>query len=177
MSTVTVIRAVDCLAVPWKNGGGTTLEIAVFPPGASMDDFLWRLSMAKVTAPGSFSLFPGINRTLAVLEGTLALSGKGIDAQLDSRSAPAEFDGGIAVYGQPVGRPVLDLNAMARRSHHAVRMSRLTLGMQTPSAGFLVALAPQTVSSHQLDTHDCVKYAEPILAGGPAIIVTFTGRI
>ena len=53
----------------WKNGGGETAEIAVSPPGAALDAFDWRLSMAKVETDGPFSAFPGIDRTLAILEG------------------------------------------------------------------------------------------------------------
>ena len=50
--------------MPWKNGGGETAEIAVSPPGAALDDFDWRLSMARVETDGPFSAFPGIDRTL-----------------------------------------------------------------------------------------------------------------
>eukprot|EP01042_Synura_sphagnicola_P007286 gene7286-9332_t len=43
-----IIRATDCLVMPWKNGGGTTTEMAVAPEGASLNDFDWRISMAHV---------------------------------------------------------------------------------------------------------------------------------
>ena len=52
--------------VSWKNGGGSTTEIAVFPPDAGFDDFDWRVSLATVAADGPFSAFPGIERTLAM---------------------------------------------------------------------------------------------------------------
>jgi environmental stress-induced protein Ves len=63
-----ILRASTHKAMPWKNGGGETAEIAVFPEGASMQDFGWRVSMAKVTENGPFSLFPDIDRTLSILE-------------------------------------------------------------------------------------------------------------
>ena len=45
--TLRVIRAAECQTMPWKNGGGETTEIAVFPSGAGLDDFEWRISMAS----------------------------------------------------------------------------------------------------------------------------------
>ncbi|MFN9927385.1 MAG: HutD family protein, partial [Phenylobacterium sp.] len=62
--TFTLLRAADRLAVPWKNGGGITRELAVWPPGASFDDFVWRVSMAEVHQDGPFSSFPGVDRIL-----------------------------------------------------------------------------------------------------------------
>ncbi len=62
-------RAHDHKRMPWKNGGGETVEIAVFPPGAGVDDFDWRISMATVASDGPFSIFPGIDRTLSILDG------------------------------------------------------------------------------------------------------------
>src|ERR1700720_3517473 len=64
-----IVRASDCLTTPWKNGGGSTTEIAAAPEGASLDIFDWRISMARVASDGPFSDFPGIDRTLAVVSG------------------------------------------------------------------------------------------------------------
>ena len=40
------LTAKDYRIMPWKNGGGTTTEIAVFPAGASLETFEWRFSPA-----------------------------------------------------------------------------------------------------------------------------------
>ncbi|MGO6905167.1 HutD family protein, partial [Rhizobium ruizarguesonis] len=64
-----ILRAGDYKRMPWKNGKGETVEIAVFPPDASINDFDWRVSMATVAEDGPFSIFPGIDRTLAILDG------------------------------------------------------------------------------------------------------------
>jgi environmental stress-induced protein Ves len=66
---VKIVRASECRTTAWKNGGGSTTEIAVAPPGASLDDFDWRISMARVASDGPFSEFPGIDRTLAIVKG------------------------------------------------------------------------------------------------------------
>jgi environmental stress-induced protein Ves len=55
----------------WKNGGGTTREIAIHPQGSELEkhDFLWRLSSAQVSKPGPFSIFPDCRRLLTVIDG------------------------------------------------------------------------------------------------------------
>ena len=60
--------------------GGTTTELAMFPPCASYTarDFAWRLSTAVVTAPEStFTSLPGYHRLLMVLEGKMKLEHAG----------------------------------------------------------------------------------------------------
>ncbi len=65
-----ILRAADHKRMPWKNGGGETVEIAVAPQDAALGDFDWRISMATVAADGPFSIFPGIDRTLSILSGS-----------------------------------------------------------------------------------------------------------
>ena len=43
--------------MPWKNGLGSTLEVAR-SHGEGLDDFDWRISIADVKNEGSFSYFP-----------------------------------------------------------------------------------------------------------------------
>lgn len=123
-----VIRASDCRVMPWKNGGGTTTEIAVSPEGASLSDFDWRISMAHVGADGPFSSFPGIDRTLSVLNGggiRLVFS-DGECVALNRRTEPFAFAADRAVTGQLVAGPIDDLNVMSRRrrwSHDVRRLS------------------------------------------------------
>ena len=69
MSDPRLVGSSDLVRVPWKNGGGTTAEVAVHPPGAGLDDFDWRISMADVAVDGPFSRFPGVDRTLVLAEG------------------------------------------------------------------------------------------------------------
>lgn len=168
-----VIRARDCPPVAWKNGGGTTQEIAVFPPGADMDGFLWRLSMARVKVAGAFSTFAGIDRTLAVLEGRLLLDGGDWQADLTPGSAPLPFAGDQPVTGQPVGGSVLDLNAMARRGRYAIAMDRLEKGDTAQAGAFVIALEPQHLGDAALDRHDCVQLDGPQSVTGSAIAVRF----
>src|ERR1700685_2967807 len=83
-------------AVPWKNGGGLTREVAAAPEGAALANFDWRVSNPEVRIPGPFSIFPGVQRTLCVLEGRLALEVEGTrPVQLAADSAPYVFSGDV----------------------------------------------------------------------------------
>lgn len=57
--SLTRLLAANHRRMPWKNGRGETTEIAVWPEGAGLQDFGWRLSMAGVSEHGAFSAFPG----------------------------------------------------------------------------------------------------------------------
>ena len=120
--------------MPWKNGGGVTHEIAADPPGASLDDFAWRISMAEVAADGPFSRFEGIDRTLCLLDGAgIVLVSPDWAATIDLAATPFAFAGEAAVDGRLIDGPILDLNVMSRRDaarHHVTRMmvaGRITL--------------------------------------------------
>jgi len=106
-------------ATPWKNGGGVTREIACWPPGAGMDDFQWRLSIATIAASGPFSPFPGVDRIIALLDGPgvrLATSDSAIDHVLNRPLEPFSFPGEAAIHGTVLGDASSDFNVMTRRS-------------------------------------------------------------
>ena len=89
-----VIRNEDLVRVPWKNGGGTTAEVAAFPEGSGFNTFGWRISMADVASDGPFSVFPEIDRTLIVVEGEgIELDVEGIAYPLDKTSPKLSFSG------------------------------------------------------------------------------------
>jgi environmental stress-induced protein Ves len=125
-----ILRASTHKAMPWKNDGGETAEIAVFPEGASMQDFGWRVSMAKVTENGPFSLFPNIDRTLSILEGhSLTLTINDAEAEvLTKESDPFAFAADIPVSSTLPDGEIRDLNVMTRRGgfvHSVTRIARL----------------------------------------------------
>ncbi|RQZ07464.1 HutD family protein [Burkholderia sp. Bp9031] len=113
-----MIRSADLVASPWKNGGGVTREIGAFPPGAALDTFAWRVSVADVGAAGPFSRFDGIDRTLVLLSGagmTLAEAG-GAKHVLDVPLARADFAGETAIDATLHDGATRDFNLMTRRS-------------------------------------------------------------
>lgn len=104
--------------VPWKNGGGTTREIAVWPPGADMDAFAWRISVADIAADGPFSAFPGIDRQIVLIDGAgvyLQARDGAFQHKLTRVGEPFAFSGDSAVHATLVDGPTRDFNVMTRR--------------------------------------------------------------
>ncbi|GLX79868.1 hypothetical protein tinsulaeT_32080 [Thalassotalea insulae] len=107
------------ITTPWKNGLGETTELAI-NQGASLTNFDWRISMAKVTQDGVFSDFSGYFRQL------ILIAGNGINLQHKSPGSEraigkdklthvldiAEFDGGNQTFGELINGEIIDLNVI-----------------------------------------------------------------
>lgn len=121
-----VCRTDGYKVMPWKNGGGSTTEIAIAPEGASLDGFDWRLSMARIERDGPFSSFPGIDRTLTLLDGPrveLAVNG---DRHVLTPAVPSvRFAGEDSVAAAVPGGPINDFNVMTRRARCSHRFERI----------------------------------------------------
>jgi uncharacterized protein len=132
-----LIRFADLAPKPWKNGGGTTTEIAVSPEGADFEDFDWRLSIADVASDGPFSLFPNIDRTLTVIEGkglAMTIDG-GEPLTLTPSSSPLSFPGDVPVEAHLVRGAIRDFNVMTRRGRVRHAVSRHNLADDSLSLG------------------------------------------
>lgn len=117
---------------PWKNGGGQTAEIAVSPAGADFAGFDWRISTAIVASDGPFSLFPDVDRVLAVLEGgPMRLDIAGQSHVLTADSLALAFPGDVPSAAELTEGPILDFNVMTRRPLKA----EVTRGPFSPPAG------------------------------------------
>jgi environmental stress-induced protein Ves len=128
-STLKILRNKDYRRMPWKNGGGETVEIAVFPEGAALADFDWRVSMATVASDGPFSVFSGIDRTLSILDGegmTLFIEDRA-PMTLTRASEPLPFPADAATSATLVNGAITDLNVMTRRGVLSHRVERLTI--------------------------------------------------
>jgi len=118
-----VLLADSHVRMPWKNGGGETTEVAIAPAGASLEDFAWRISMAKVPNSASFSTFAGVDRTLAVLDGEMIVHVENsADVRMCARSKPYSFPGDVPTRAT-VLKPVVDLNIMTRRGVCSVNLT------------------------------------------------------
>ncbi len=118
-----ILRRSEYKVMAWKNGGGITTEIAVFPPGSGLDGepFQWRVSIAEVADDGGFSTFNGYDRYIMLLEGNgMQLEAAGTTVlDLTSPYQPQSFSGDQAMYGKLRAGPVRDFNLMvARKSGH-----------------------------------------------------------
>lgn len=128
-SSPVLLKPSDYRRMPWKNGLGETIEIAVFPPDAGIGDFDWRISMATVASDGPFSLFPGVERTLSVLSGDgLTLHrADGTKQALGIDSTPYAFPADEQVSATLVDSAITDLNVMTRRGRFDHGVERLHL--------------------------------------------------
>jgi environmental stress-induced protein Ves len=128
-----IIRASEYRRMPWKNGGGETVEVAVSPAGAALDAFEWRVSMAHVATSGPFSRFPGVDRTLAVLAGNgvrLRVGGRAAVA-LGRDAPPFAFSGDDLAEVELIDGAIDDINVMTRRASHRHRLGRSTATSST----------------------------------------------
>lgn len=112
-----LIPASSLVPVPWKNGGGVTRQVAIYPEGASLDSFAWRISAALVEQAGPFSIFKGIDRFIAVTHG---VSMTLVDAADQSRRTLLRgqvfaFSGETAFNSELSAGPVQDFNLMVQR--------------------------------------------------------------
>lgn len=182
----TLIRAADLVASPWKNGGGVTREIGAFPPGAALDAFAWRVSVADVGTAGPFSRFDGIDRTLVLLSGvgmTLAEAG-GAHHVLDVPLARADFAGEAAIDATLHDGATRDFNLMTRRSaargtldvwragaHHVAPADTVLLFCATGAVGVAI-----DGTHHALEDMDTLRLDGPqrafdvVVSGGGALL-------
>lgn len=169
----THVRPAEGRVMPWRNGGGTTLELAVEPPGGSLDTgFGWRLSSAEVASSGSFSAFPGLLRWLVLLEGGgLQLDLGPLGQQTLGR--PLEglwFSGAQPVTATLSAGPVVDLNLMVDPRRWRARGGCLSLSgpsrLALSAATTLVLVGGGTLWVHPLGLHLGRRHLLRIEGGG-----------
>ena len=133
-------RIAQATPVRWKNGGGVTRDLLLWPPGAGVDNWQLRISVAEVVRSGPFSAYPGVARWFSVLQGdgvVLTLNGQTQTQTqaptqthtLTADSPPLHFDGAAAPGCTLLGGPTLDLNLMARQDAGRAEMARAVAGI------------------------------------------------
>jgi len=167
---VQVLSARARAARPWRNGGGVTRDIVLFPAGAGDETFLWRASLATIGGAGPFSAWPGVDRTLMLLEGELVVA---VDDEAERRLCPGDagiaFAGEAAVAARPIGGECTVLNIMARRGQAQARLERWTAGRPSDADQLLLlAAAAMTIRLGgrpvSLERHDAVLLDPPEIA-------------
>jgi environmental stress-induced protein Ves len=117
MNTIQIIQADEQPPQPWRNGGGQTRELLVWP---TPTNWQLRISRADIAASGPFSAFAGVQRWFVVLSGNGVVlhmptgNGHALDHHLLPGHAPLRFDGGLAPGCTLLAGPTQDLNLMAR---------------------------------------------------------------
>jgi hypothetical protein len=125
----------------WKNGAGRTKEIASFPANASLDDFIWRLSVAEIEQPSAYSLFPQIDRTQVIISGaSLRLHNPtGLKKRLIAYQ-PFSFAGEQQWFAEPEGACQM-LNVMTSRLHAQSELALISGDVQCMGDGSHLVLA------------------------------------
>jgi environmental stress-induced protein Ves len=143
-----IVRAASQQRERWRNGGGWTRAIARGRIDgtalAGEDDWDWRLSIADIEANGPFSVFPGVDRVLVLLEGAgieLAFS-SGDRSLLAQPLAQIAFAGERVVHCALLAGPTRDFNLMWRRQRMRAELSPVDLG-----AGALALAAPTRLTA------------------------------
>lgn len=122
----------------WRNGNGTTFQIAISPEGAALTDFDWRFSIAEIEQDCDFSAFDGYDRTLVLLEGQglfLKDQEAGPDSKeihLDAAHPMLSFRGETALRCHLAKGRTVDFNVMTKRGilGHRVEIVRHLSGQK-----------------------------------------------
>lgn len=164
-----VVRLADIPATPWRNGGGVTRELAMWPDAG---DWAWRMSVADVDKSGPFSKFEGIERWFAVLEGAgVQLDVAGVPHRVTTVDAPLFFDGGAETGCELIDGKTRDFNLMVRRGNAPSRMVRV-------EGHFSETLhAIKTIAVYASQSRATVLFDEEVLQLEPASLAwrTVTG--
>ena len=175
---VRIIRHADYPTRPWKNGGGTTRDIAVSPPGASLDDFDWRLSLAQVDRDGPFSRFDNVDRTLVLLSGAMTLHEQGRRIDL-VRHEPVMFEGERVVEATVPDGATLDFNVMTRRgrTRHSVRRESFSKQVRLATAAGKTLAVFALDDGLTLDSEQLHRYDTAIIAASQVALAAATGVV
>ena len=114
-ATLAQVQRITAACVPaqaWRNGGGQTRELLVWP---AQGDWQLRISRADIDRDGPFSAFPQVERWFAVLRGRgVALAFQDGERTLRAEDDALCFDGAAAPGCRLLDGPTQDLNLMLR---------------------------------------------------------------
>ncbi len=110
------------IAMPWKNGGGITHEIAKEDRDGRL---VWRLSIATVASDGPFSTFPGLTRILTILSGAGLVLRSPEGVMVADPLRPVRFSGDLPVTAERIAGDVRDLNVIFDAATVAAVVTRL----------------------------------------------------
>jgi environmental stress-induced protein Ves len=134
---ITPLEPAQYRRTPWKNGGGTTVDIAE-------QGEIWRFGRTPITQPGPFSDYSGFDRVQVLVAGR-GLVLETPDGEIDVRIPfkPVRFAGETPITSRLEAGPVEVVNLIGKRA--AVRIALVVLhpgDRRTLEAGTHVAYAP-----------------------------------
>jgi environmental stress-induced protein Ves len=160
--TLQVLRCDQVEPQAWRNGGGRTRELLVWPHA---HHWQLRISLADIDRDGPFSPYPGVDRWFAVVEGAgVRLQLPGGAKSIDTDSAPLQFRGEDAPGCDLLDGPTRDLNLMVQRGHGHAAMQRDEPGVEFRPRAALRALFSADPVTLQIDGSDARVLAPFTLA-------------
>jgi environmental stress-induced protein Ves len=155
---------------------GVTTEIAIFPADASLDNFRWRVSVARVVADTSFSTLLGIDRTLVVVDGAgidLAVGSEEL-RRLDPLSEPFRFPGDVPTFGHLVNGPVSNFNVMTdhRSDNHYVERVVVSGIAALWTTGVTIIYAVNALTANEVE----LAPGDTAIVSGPPVCLHLGGH-
>ena len=128
--TLHLINVPAVMPQPWRNGGGQTRELLVWP---ATSPWQLRISRADIDRDGAFSAFDGVTRWFAVLHGSgVTLQFGPTTLALRPGDAALSFDGAQAPDCHLIDGPTQDLNLMAMGGSSEMTLAQAGVAWDTP---------------------------------------------
>lgn len=134
----------------WRNGGGTTVDIAL---ATDSGGGIWRLGRTPIVADGPFSDYAGFDRVQVLVAGS-GLVLETPDGEIDVRQPfhPVRFAGEVPVVSRLEAGPVEVVNLIGARARVTVEMVVLDEGRALDlGSGTHIAYSPHGVVALSLD--------------------------
>ncbi len=107
-----------------------TTDICLLPPGASHEEFQFRVSLSDIDRVAPFSAFPGVDRFITMIQGN------GVELEFERESIllsinqTYHFDSGLCPVGSPIDGNAQVLNVMFRRNAGTMNDCHVTSGIE-----------------------------------------------
>lgn len=156
----------DLVEMPWKNGQGTTRQIAIYPDNADISNFQWRISAATVNTLGAFSNFDHVTRSLALLTGdSITLKIEDAIVELHRDGQPVTFSGTVPTEMTECREPALDFGVMTHNdfANHSLIKATFNDGeiyQRTAPTTLILALSPCLLNNQTLEIFDAILFTK-----------------
>lgn len=147
--------------MPWKNGGGVTIDIAVamlpgFAPGG-WEGIVWRFSRTAIVTPAAFSDLSGFDRQLVLVDGQgLVLESPAGEIDVRKPFRPVRFAGETSIVSRLEAGPVEVVNLLGDRSRVSIDLFCLSDGAtHTCPAGVHIIHAATAGCELSIDGKPC----------------------
>lgn len=129
---IRVLNPDDYHLVAWKHRNGMSTELYIEPHDAYLGDFDWRIARATIDAQGKFSVFEGVDRSIAVISGKLVLHlDSGDVVTMTKDTPPLGFKGESMNWNDMPTDELITFHAMSRRTKctHILSSDRVIAGV------------------------------------------------